>query len=47
VYAEDGQVQKATEVLTKLLDSSLSLWKAAAMQELDYLKLRQGESARR
>jgi tetratricopeptide (TPR) repeat protein len=45
VYAEAGQVKKATEVLTKLLDSSLSLWQAAAKQELDYLKLRQSESA--
>ena len=47
LYAEAGQVQKATEILTKLLDSSLSLWRAAAKQELDYLKLRQSESATR
>ncbi|HBD08390.1 MAG TPA: hypothetical protein DCZ69_09020 [Syntrophobacteraceae bacterium] len=47
LYAEAGQPQKATEILTKLLDSPLSLWQIAARQELDYLKLRQTERATR
>lgn len=41
LYQEAGQTEKATRVLTKLLESPISLWQTAARQELDYLRLQQ------
>lgn len=39
LYLETGQEPKAKEKLSQLLQSSQSLWKAAAQQQLDYLHM--------
>jgi tetratricopeptide (TPR) repeat protein len=45
LYLEGGQAEKAIQVLNKMLESSRSLWQAAARQKLDYLRLKQSEKA--
>jgi len=45
LYQEAGQTEKAIQILTKMLESSRSMWQAAARQRLDYLRLKQGEKA--
>jgi tetratricopeptide (TPR) repeat protein len=45
LYLEGAQTEKAIQVLNKMLESSRSLWQAAARQKLDYLRLKQSEKA--